>query len=212
MQQATTLCAGFRRLTLSSAAVDNTWQLGDRVLVSVDGHKHRTYTVCGLNRPRGTFDVLAVAHDRGPGGRWVTQAFEGDTISFFGPKPDLDVRTRGAERIVLLGDETTVGLFEAIRRERRGEATYLGAYEWGPSCPVVSSGLPALDGLTDMRRHPTRPGQRLQAWVERHIVPTPRTVYFVNGHGAAVRALRLRLLSMGIRGAAIRSRAFWGRG
>ncbi len=182
------------------------------MLVAVDGHKHRTYTVCGLNLARGTFDILAVAHDRGPGGRWVTQAFSGDTIRFFGPKPDLDVRTRGADRIVLLGDETTVGLFEAIRRQRRDEATFVGAYEWGPSCPVVASGLLALDGLIDLRRRPLRPGERLQAWVERNIVPTPRTVYFVNGHGAAVRALRLRLLSMGIRGAAIRSRAYWGRG
>lgn len=205
-------CDGLRRLTFACAAVDHRWRLGDRILITVDGNRRRTYTVCGLNRHAGRFDVLAVAHEHGPGGRMVGQLLEGEPITLFGPQPDLDVQTRGATEVVLLGDETTLGLFEAVRLELRGKPRIRGAVEYGLHVPLHDSGLSLLDHVDAMVRDERHPGARLLEWVRQHAQPDPRTVFFVNGHGAAVRALRLELIRLGVRGAAIRSRAYWGRG
>lgn len=180
-------------------------------MVHVGRDIHRQYTVCRLHRPQGVFDILAVAHGAGPGGRWVRSAEDGEGVSIFGPKPDLDVRTAGARNVILLGDETTIGLYEAMHRVKRGTVRICGALEHGPAVALGECELPVLAGLDRVARDAVLPGAGLHRWIREHHIHDPQTVFFVNGHGAAVRTLRLALLAMGIRGVAIRSRAFWGR-
>lgn len=198
-------------MTFACPSMDHTWRAGDRVLLTVEGNRRRTYTICSVKPVAQRFDVLAVAHPEGPGGRLVREMLVGEPIVVFGPKPDLDVRTLGASQIVLLGDETTVGLFEAVRGELRGRPSVRGAVEYGVGVGLPRCSLPALQGVDTTRRDAGHPGASLRAWVEDNITDERHTVFFVNGHGAAVRALRLQLLAMGVEGAAIRSRAYWGR-
>lgn len=198
-------------MTLQCAAVDGSWELGDRVMVHVGDDIHRQYTICRIHRPRGVFDILAVAHGAGPGGRWVHSAQDGASVRFFGPKPDLDVRTAGVRNIILLGDETTVGLYEAVHRVKRGSVRIWGALEHAHDVTLGDCELPVLSGLEQLARGNRIPGEGLNRWIRANDIHAPQTVFFVNGHGAAVRTLRLALLSLGIRGMAIRSRAFWGR-
>ncbi|MBV1857209.1 MAG: siderophore-interacting protein [Nannocystaceae bacterium] len=191
--------------------MDEGWDIGDRVMIDVGSGVHRQYTICRLHRPRGVFDILAVAHGAGPGGRWVRTVEKGDSLKLFGPKPDLDVRTAGVRNLILLGDETTVGLYEAVHRVRRGPVKIWGALEHSEAVELHACELPVLSGLERIPRNNALPGDGLNRWIREHDIYDPKTVFFVNGHGAAVRSLRLALLSMGIRGVAIRSRAFWGR-
>ncbi len=198
-------------MTFQSATLDRDWDLGDRVTMSVDTGVRRQYTVCALHRARGVFEVLGVAHEGGPGGRWVRKLAVGDVVALFGPKADLDARTAGAQTLVLLGDETALGLYEAVNRLRRGSASIRGALEHGAAVNLQTCELPVLAGLGLFPRDEDRPGAALHHWIREQDIHTPQTVFFVNGHGAAVRSLRLALISMGVRGVAIRSRAFWGR-
>jgi len=204
-------CEGLRRLTFQSASVDRDWDLGDRVMLTVDAGIRRQYTVCALHLARGVFEVLGVAHEGGPGGRWVRTLAVGDVVTLFGPKSDLDARTVGAQTLVLLGDETTLGLYEAVNRLRRGSVRVVGALEHGAAVRLQACELPVLAGLGLFPRDEERPGAALHQWIREHDIHTPQTVFFVNGHGAAVRSLRIALLALGVRGVAIRSRAFWGR-
>lgn len=203
------VCAGLRRLTFACPTVDRSWFAGDRLLVRVSPNRRRYYTIARIDLSRREFDVLAVAHPHGSGGRWVGAISVGKTCSVFGPKPDLDVSVRGARNLVLLGDETTLGLFEAVLRGRQRMLPVSGAVEHAPGVAVDPG---CAQGLERLPRDPEKPGAGLHAWVQANLRPSDHTVYFVNGHGAAVRSLRLTLLSMGVRGAAIRSRAYWGRG
>lgn len=180
-------------------------------MMHVGGDVHRQYTICRLHRPQGVFDILAVAHGSGPGGRWVRSVEDGASVSVFGPKPDLDVRTAGARNVILLGDETTLGMYEAMHRVKRGSVRIWGALEHGRTVALGDCDLPVLVGIERLARDEMLPGAGLNRWIREHDIHDPQTVFFVNGHGAAVRTLRLALLSMGIRGVAIRSRAFWGR-
>lgn len=202
---------GLRRVTFQCDALDRAWVIGDRILVRVSDDCRRYYTIASINGARGQFDVLAVAHPHGAGGRWAGTVEVGDTTVVFGPKPDLDVRIDGARQAILLGDETTVGLFEAIRSGRQRTIPVRGAVEHGDGI-ALNATASALEGLDILPRDDAAPGAALHAWVRENVGREPRTVFFVNGHGAAVRSLRLTLLSMGIKGAAIRSRAYWGRG
>lgn len=203
------VCAGLRRLTFCCPAVDRSWFAGDRLLVRVSANRRRYYTIARVDLRRREFDVLAVAHPHGAGGRWARYVSVGETCWVFGPKPDLDVAVRGARDVVLLGDETTLGLFEAVRSGHQPAIAARGAVEHAAEVALDATCTPGLERLP---RDPDRPGAGLHAWVRANVRPSERTVYFVNGHGAAVRSLRLTLLGMGIRGAAIRSRAYWGRG
>ncbi len=180
-------------------------------MISVDAGVRRQYTVCSVHPCRGMFEILAVAHPGGPGGRWVRSLALGAVVTLFGPKPDLDVRTAGAQTLVLLGDETTVGLYEAVHRARRGAVRIIGAVEHAAAVDLGSCEVPVLAGVGLFPRDDKRPGALLHQWIGAHELSTPQTVFFVNGHGAAVRSLRLALLAKGVRGVAIRSRAFWGR-
>lgn len=204
-------CEGLRRMTFQSASVDAGWELGDRVMMHVGSGTHRQYTVCGLHRARGVFEMLAVGHGGGPGGRWVRTAELGETISLFGPKPDLDVRTAGARNLIFLGDETTLGLYEAVHRVRQRSVRIWGALEHSETIKLSDCDLAVLSKVERISRDEALPGAGLNRWIREHDMHEPQTVFFVNGHGAAVRSLRLALLSMGVRGVAIRSRAFWGR-
>lgn len=204
-------CQGLRRLTFQCASVDRGWELGDRVMMHVGGDVHRQYTICRILPPRGVFEILAVAHEAGPGGRWVRSIQEGVGVRLFGPKPDLDVRTAGAQTVIVLGDETTIGLYEAMQRVKQGSVRIWGALEHADTVALRDCALPVLSHVDCLERRDALPGKGLHRWIREHDIHGPRTVFFVNGHGAAVRTLRLALLSMGIRGVAIRSRAFWGR-
>lgn len=203
------LSPGVRRLRFRCEAIDPAWTAGDRLLVRVCQDSRRYYTIASIDHARQRFDVVAVAHPYGAGGRWASTAEVGETTVVFGPKPDLDVRIDGAREAVLLGDETAVGLFEAIRSGRQRRVPVRGAIEHGRGVGLTSE-PGALEGLDILAREGA-PGARLHGWAHAYARAEPRTVYFVVGHGAAVRSLRLALLAMGIRGAAIRSRAYWGR-
>lgn len=203
------VCTGLRRLTFDCGTLDRSWFAGDRLLIRVCDHHRRYYTIAKVDPRRGQFEVLAVAHPQGAAGRWAGEVSIGETCSVFGPKPDLDVGVEGARQVVLLGDETTLGLFEAVRSGRQRTIATRGALEHAADVALDDA---CSAGLTRLARDPQRPGAALHAWVRENLRPEPRTVYFVNGHGAAVRSLRLTLLAMGIPGAAIRSRAYWGRG
>ncbi len=199
-----------RVMTFRCPAVSQHWRAGDRVLIRVANGLRRAYTISAVDLGRGTFELIAVAHDRGPGGRWVAQTLEGESVRVFGPKPDLDPHTKGADRIVLLGDETTLGLFKAVSRCAVRTIELCGALESGIH-PAFRSEFEFAAKLTVYDRDTHRPGAKLHQWVADRLPRGPRTAYFVSGHGAAVRSLRLTLLAAGIPGAAIRSRAYWGR-
>lgn len=203
--------ARLRRLTFRCESIDRSWYRGDRLLVRVDAHVRRYYTIARIDHRTREFDVLAVAHPHGVGGHWVRDIAPRDTTVVFGPKPDLDVRIDDARTLVLLGDETTLGLFEAVRSARRGGLVVSGAIEHHADLTLGPEVGSALEGLDPLPRDPDAPGASLHAWVRSHMRPRPHTVFFVGGHGAAVRSLRLTLLGMGVRGSAIRSRAYWGR-
>ncbi|HEU4535181.1 MAG TPA: siderophore-interacting protein, partial [Polyangiaceae bacterium] len=78
----------------------------------------RHYTASGFDTIRGAFDVVFFLHGRGPGSAWAEGLREGQRVNVLGPGGGLSLRPGCADN-VLLGDETTIGLFTCLEATAR---------------------------------------------------------------------------------------------
>ncbi|MEM9071034.1 MAG: siderophore-interacting protein [Myxococcota bacterium] len=89
-------------------------EVGDKIKVDV-GSGMRSYTPSRL--APGEVDFVVQAHGESAGSRWVRGLREGDEVRFFGPVRSLDLAfPKDVPWVAFYGDETTVGLVEALER------------------------------------------------------------------------------------------------
>jgi NADPH-dependent ferric siderophore reductase len=72
----------------------------------------RRYTVRRARPGVGEFDIDALVHPHGPGGRWATAARVGDGLELLGPRGHLELRA--AAWHLFIGDEAALPAFAAI--------------------------------------------------------------------------------------------------
>jgi NADPH-dependent ferric siderophore reductase len=77
------------------------------ILLDPSGHRvKRRYTVRAARPTSGEFDIDALVHEHGPGGRWAAAAAPGDAVEFLGPRGHLEIRPAGWH--LFLGDEAAL--------------------------------------------------------------------------------------------------------
>ncbi|MBM4362061.1 MAG: hypothetical protein FJ104_05230, partial [Deltaproteobacteria bacterium] len=105
---------GFRRIDLRAELPP--FAAGAKVQVLLATDDARTYTP--IASPEGLV-LVGWKHAGGPGGRWVSSVAVGDVVRFLGPQRSLSV---GPGPVVIVGDETSVGVAAALGAERFGQA------------------------------------------------------------------------------------------
>lgn len=78
----------------------------------------RTYTPIEWDDAAGRTRILGYAHGDGPGSSWVRRLEPGNECDIFGPRRSLDVGG-AAVPLVVLGDETSIGLAHALLHQDR---------------------------------------------------------------------------------------------
>jgi NADPH-dependent ferric siderophore reductase len=133
---------GFRTIELVGDRLSGTeWVPGDKIRIHVDGMTLRTYTPLSWDRDRGATTVLAYLPGDGPGANWCATARTGEACSFLGPKRSVRL-DRFAAPPIIVGDETSFGLFLAWRGLERADSPAAAVFEV-TSARVASSALAA---------------------------------------------------------------------
>lgn len=178
------------------------WRPGDKIKLHVGEGQMRSYTPARLDTVAGTLDLIFHVHGGGQASDWAARG--GEESFFFGPAPSVSLPPVEAERLWLLGDETTLGLFLALAEAFAGEvrgAVELAAEDLGA---VAALGL-TLQALPRGEAH----GASLLEQV-RAARPSPEgAVAVISGEATSVLGARDALLAAGWSKAQIRAKPYW---
>lgn len=207
VQEARRLSLRLRWFRFACDRVESDWTPGDKIMLRVSNRARRAYTLSAVDRDRDEFEVVAVAHGAGPGGMWAEQLATGDTVEFQAPRRDVDIRVERESTVVLLGDETALGLFAGVGGVAPETAALIGAVEHpahvGSAHKTLSLDLDAVTGEA------SQPGRGLLAWLQRTPFVPRDAHYIVCGHRAVVRRIAGELTERGVHPGRVRARTYW---
>lgn len=111
---------GLHRIEISGPDLSGArWIVGDKLQLKTGaGLQTRTYTPLSWDAEQGRTAFLAHTLAPGPGSTWVRQVRHGQSVAAFGPRRSLDLASVDAQRGILIGDETAIGLAAAWQPSR----------------------------------------------------------------------------------------------
>lgn len=112
------LAPAFRLITLESPEFKgHQWVPGQKLQVAMgSAFVTRTFTPIDWNPLTGHTRILGYVHGSGPASAWISAARQGDECDVFGPRSSLDLSAVAGKRVLVLGDETSIGLAHAVSR------------------------------------------------------------------------------------------------
>ncbi len=185
------------RIRFTGAIRAGAWRPGDKIKLNAGGVL-RSYTPARWTE--GEMEVVFHVHGQGPAAQWAAQAQPGQSASFIGPAKSLPPAP-ASDWHLLIGDPTTVGLFQALHAA--SDAPCHGAVELeDPDAVALSAlGLPLAAVPTD----------GALAWLQDWTAPAGRGDIVLSGEADRVRAWRDALLQRGIDRSWIRLKPYWSR-
>lgn len=207
VSEAEELAPKLRRVRFAGAALrERGWSAGQEIECRVGPTHFRHYTPLRWDDARGEVDVLFYLHGQGPGSRWAEALSPGSAAHLMGPGGRFRLRP-GARRHVLLGDETTIGLFAAMAAAVPAGETVCGAIEGEvPAELLTRLGLP----LAALPRARTR-GAALSTWLAGQ--EPGDAAYYLAGHAGSIQRLREALHGeREVPRERVRTKAYWADG
>ncbi|MFD1035924.1 siderophore-interacting protein [Sphingomonas hankookensis] len=203
---------GFRLITLEGPALRNAaWTPGHKIQIAMGStFATRTYTPLEWDAAAGRTRILGYAHGAGPGSEWLVKLTAGAECDIFGPRRSLAVEGTSGP-LVLFGDETSMGLAHALRRQAR-ERSVLCQFEVS-DVATAESALAKLDvgDATLVRRE--RDGQHLYRLVEPlSALAAAGATFVLTGHASSIQQVRQQLRRWGVPAARMVTKAYWATG
>jgi NADPH-dependent ferric siderophore reductase len=204
------LAPRFRLIELSSESLgDATGIAGQKLQVALgSAFTTRTYTPMELGG--GRIRVLAFAHGMGPASAWGSTARQGDICHIYGPRQSLDL-SRVSGTLLMIGDETSIGLSSAMAAHRRDIAIH-HLFE----VEVVGAASAVLNrmGIANAEIHRKRIDDGHLPTMEAQMAGFAREdAHFVlTGKASTIQRLRHALRRIGVPTARILTKAYWAPG
>jgi ferric-chelate reductase (NADPH) len=197
-------CApGFVRVELRADAFHRTeWVPGMKVQLRTQRGtmKMRAYTP--VSWADDTTELIAYTHGDGPAADWFRGVQVGDTCEVFGPRKSIDLR--GLDRVVFVGDESSIALACALT-----VVTPQVTHVFEASDPAAVSALLAARGLTE--KAVVVPRTKVLDHV-REALPDEPFDLVVTGDAATVHAVRRDSRNWPRRPGEIKGKAYWAEG
>lgn len=202
----------FHLLTLQGPALQGVqWEVGQKVQIMLgSAFVARTYTPLEWDAQAGRTRLLVYAHGSSLGSDWVRGLKVGDAVQVFGPRASLDIG-RIAGPIVVLGDETSIGLTYAIQNQypERALLSLLEVNTKANTAAVLAQlGVGTVE-LFERRED----GEHLRE-LEQHLAALSQSeaTFVLSGQAGSIQALRRTLKSLGVPGARLPTKAYWAPG
>lgn len=181
---------------------------GQEIEFRVSDTSFRHYTPASLDPEKETLEVIFFLHGLGPGSAWAKSLQQDQTVNLLGPGGKFCLRPGG--RHLFLGDESTLGLFQALQHAAKDKIT--GILETDAS----QKHWPNLLGLRSLKsvQRGAEHGQALLAWVEQHFASQHHddSQYYIVGHAQSVVSLRRALKAKGCKRSQIHTKIYWASG
>ena len=187
------------------------WRPGDKVQVRMAGLTTRTYTPVAAPAGADGLRLVGFVHGDGPGARWVRGLEPGAEAAVFGPRRSLDCS--GLEgRVVVVGDETSVGLVAAVAgvAATEVEAILEATDPDDVRAPAARLGLAEAQVVVRVDDGAHRPV--LAGLVAERLGDGDDVTLVVSGDAATVAAVRRHLKEVGVRPARTLAKAYWAEG
>ncbi len=202
----------FTVITLQSPAFRGVrWVAGQKVQIMLGASfVARTYTPMGWDAETGCARLLAYAHGDSPAGQWLATLSAGDRVHVFGPRSSLDL-TGIASPIVVLGDETSIGLAYAIQQQNPMLAVLSMLEVNAREHTQVALTRLALGTVELFERQPE--DQHLQA-LEQNLpaLVASGATFVLTGKAPTIQRLRRVLKNLGTSAARMPTKAYWAPG
>lgn len=196
-------CApGFVRVELRADAFRRAdWLPGTKVQLRTQRGtmKMRAYTP--VRWDGDTTELIAYTHGDGPAADWFRGVQVGDSCDVFGPRKSIDLR--GLDRVVFVGDESSIALACALP-----VVTTRVRHVFEASDPAAVAELLAARGLADAS---VVPSAELLDQV-RDALPDEAFDLVVTGNAATVHAIRRDSRNWPRRPGEIKGKAYWAEG
>lgn len=189
------------------------WAPGHKIQIDVGGGIMRTYTPVCWN-DRGETRIIAFSHGEGPGAAWASSVRAGTECQFFGPRPSMDLERLNAERLFFFGDETSLGLAQALSgtMEAPKEATFLFEISTNPDTRSLLLQLGLPQAVIVDRMPADSHYQVLEAQIGKIVAEIQPGAYVLSGKAASVHRVGRILKKLGVAPARIRAKAYWATG
>lgn len=189
------------------------WLAGQKIQIDVGGGVNRTYSpICWS--ATGETRIIAFIHGEGPGAAWASSVRAGDECQFFGPRSSMELGQIDAERPFFFGDETSLGLAQALASAVRAPQQAVHLFEMS-ECSDASELLSEL-GLPQAEIVERAPDDghyaTLDARIANIVANIRPSVYFLSGKAGSVQRVSRVLKKLGVQSKHIRARAYWAPG
>ena len=186
------------------------WTTAQHLKCKVGALAYRDYAPSGCDVETQTCTlIIHVAHS-GPGSRWVRRLEAGDTIHYLGAKASHH-QLKKDRPMVFLGDESTIGHFQALRQLAGKDACISGAIALAESHHQQEFGAYFPDWKVEslQKRH-AHDHHELSGWIER-LKPSDHadTTFYLAGHIPSIIGMRKLLRQRGFAGSQVQAQGFW---
>lgn len=195
-----------RRLRFAADSLRGvSWSPGDKVKLRVGG-KSRSYTPSAMDGHAGWMDIIFFLHGNGPASRWAAEAEVGMPVVLTRPEKSIKRSKRTPDWVLFLGDETTLGLANALVSSLPPGTPVDGAIEIGLSDvnAIRKLGLP-LSACPRGDHY----GEALVEWVERRAPRDGRGLIWIAGESVTVRTLKRMLSSGETAKVTVKTKGYW---
>lgn len=212
VSRAETVAPRFRLIELSSESLRSLpWIPGQKLQVALgSAFTTRTYTPIDFDAQRGMTRILAYTHGTGPGSCWASSVQPGANCYVLGPRQSLELRNLPG-LLVMIGDETSIGLSHAAGLQHRG----LETHHWFE----VDEDVPAKASLERLGLGASEPyvrradGNHLGGIEERlSSFADEGACFTLTGKATTIQRLRRLLRRLDVPTMHIRTKAYWARG
>jgi NADPH-dependent ferric siderophore reductase len=169
----------------------------DTIAVDVGDGQLRRYTVSGVGE--GTVEFVAYRTKRGPATRWLDALAEGQTVSGLAPERPVKTPPADAARVLVVGDDTAVGVARAVG------ASHAGRVHVAIIGEVLPEDVVALTGAT---AHVMDTNDELLDWVT-NTAPQADDYVVLVGEQALNQQVRQHAFGLGVDKESLATRTFW---
>jgi NADPH-dependent ferric siderophore reductase len=188
----------------------NKWTTAQHLKCKVGALAYRDYTPSGWDVETQTCTlIIHIAHS-GPGSRWVRGLEAGDTIHYLGAKSSHHEIKRDRP-MVFLGDETTIGHFQALRQMAGKDASISGAIALVESHHQQEFGEYFPDwNVEPLQKQDVHDHHELSSWIGGlKASDHSDSIFYLAGHIPSVIRMRKLLRQRGFAGGQVQAQGFW---
>jgi len=181
------------------------WSPGQKVKLGLE-EARRSYTPSLVEPDAQLMDIVFFLHGNGLFSRWAASVDVGDVVGVIGPVNSMPEKRTLPQWAFFMGDETTIGLAQALLNDLSDDISISGAIEVDmvDHMSVSAARLPLQSAIRNGEH-----GVALRRWLSRSELPEGPGIVWLSGDAGTVRDLKRDLLRMGLERSQIRLKPYW---